>query len=112
MNIENQAQSNAQFNAPVQAGQANQGDQAVAQAADSGQFFVRTLNGQCLAFSLNPNMTIAELKRVIQDKQQVPVDQQRLVFSGKQLEDNKTLKDYEIGNDAQLHLVLRLRGGC
>lgn len=75
------------------------------------QIFVKTLTGKTLPFDIEPAERIDSIKAKIAELEGIPVDQQRLVYSGKQLEDDKTLSDYNIQKDATLHLVLRLRGG-
>ena len=72
---------------------------------------IKSLTGKETSINVHHKMTVSELKDMIEKIDQTPFDQQRLVYNGKQLEDERTLDYYDIKTDTVVHIILRIRGG-
>ena len=75
------------------------------------QLFVKTLTGKTVSVEVEEGDRIDDVKAKIHEKEGIPPEQQRLIFNGKQLDNHKTIGDYDIEEGSSVHMVLRLRGG-
>lgn len=75
------------------------------------QIFVKSINGKSRTVNVLQTDTIAQVKQIIQEKEGIAPEEQRLIYAGKNLEDTKTVADYNLQSESTLHLVLRVRGG-
>mmetsp|Transcript_2853 Transcript_2853/g.6650 ORF Transcript_2853/g.6650 Transcript_2853/m.6650 type:complete len:155 (+) Transcript_2853:188-652(+) len=82
-----------------------------ARALGGMQIFIKTLTGRKTPFNFEKDVKVIEVKHALQEKEGIQVDQIRLIFSGKQLADDKLLGDYNVSAGAVIHMVLQLRGG-
>ena len=72
---------------------------------------MKTLTGKEIEVDIDPDCKVERIKERVEEKEGIPPSQQRLIFSGKQMSDEKNAIDYKIEGGSVLHLVLALRGG-
>jgi ubiquitin len=73
--------------------------------------FVKTLTGKTITLEVEPDDLIESVKSKLQDKEGVPLDQQKLIFKGNELQSDTKLYDYNVKNESVIHMVLGLKGG-
>eukprot|EP00051_Salpingoeca_urceolata_P011910 m.148149 g.148149 ORF g.148149 m.148149 type:complete len:80 (+) comp17307_c0_seq3:451-690(+) len=73
---------------------------------------VKTLTGREIELDIEPEDSVRRIKERVEEKQGIPPEQQRLIFGGKQMNDDSTAADYKVQGGSVIHLVLALRGGC
>ncbi|KAL3113416.1 hypothetical protein niasHT_012276 [Heterodera trifolii] len=110
----------AQINGPKKMGQGTKSSTPVEKQINEDpnsinrngmKIHLKTMDGKTITLNnVHPSNTINEIKAKIENIEGIPIDQQRLIFQGKQLEDGRILADYNIGNGAKLDIVLRLCG--
>ena len=74
-------------------------------------FFVKKLKGKTISIKMYPSKPAEYLKEVLQDREGIPADQQRLIFAGRDLPDGYTLRQHKVVDESTMHLTLRPRGG-
>ena len=75
------------------------------------KIFIKTLTGRKQSLNFEPTDNVIVIKNALQEKEGIQIDQIKLIYSGKQLNDDKTLESYNIAAGATIHMVLQLRGG-
>ncbi len=76
------------------------------------QIWIKTLTGRKSPFNFENDCKVLDVKNALQEKEGIQVDQIRLIFSGKQLADDKALEEYNVTPGSVIHMVLQLRGGA
>ncbi|CAG98594.1 NEDD8 family protein RUB1 [Kluyveromyces lactis] len=76
------------------------------------QLKVKTLTGKEISVDVQSSETVYHIKELLEEKEGIPPSQQKLIFQGKQIDDNATIGSADLQDGSLLHLVLTLRGGC